>query len=116
MTTEQLRGVAIERLKALLQEIHEADDDEQYKTRNDLVFRAVDYARGIGYPAGVRIDPLEPEWPVLFIELPTGQISWHVSQHVNEWDGHSTGEKYRRIAAFQTLGGKKVAVWSATPT
>lgn len=61
-------------------------------------------------------DPSEPAWPVVFIELPTGQLSWHVSPddvdlfaHVDtygkdtpgrpEWDGHSTEEKYGRLGA-----------------
>lgn len=55
------------------------------------------------------------EW-ILFIELPTGQASWHI--HINdlrflrhvapakkplgrwEWDGHSTETKYQRIQAL----------------
>ncbi|WP_055563643.1 hypothetical protein [Streptomyces atriruber] len=61
-------------------------------------------------------DPEEPDWAVLFITLPTGQASWHIAaddlslfHHVDlddantpgapEWDGHSTAEKYERIAA-----------------
>jgi hypothetical protein len=53
-------------------------------------------------------DAAEPEWPVLFVTLPTGQASWHISPgdldlfaHVRVgdgvWDGHSTEEKYRRL-------------------
>jgi hypothetical protein len=56
-------------------------------------------------------DPNEPDWPVLFVTLPTGQVSWHVSpddldlfDHVTvghaTWDGHSTDEKNDRIRRY----------------
>lgn len=65
------------------------------------------YPSHIGYT-----DPDEPDWPVVIIETPTGQMSWHIApddvhlfEHVMEtdrmcrgWDGHSTTEKYRRLA------------------
>lgn len=55
-------------------------------------------------------DPEAEGWPVLTLELPTGQASWHIApedlelfQHVRPtteadrpWDGHSTEEKYQR--------------------
>jgi len=64
-------------------------------------------------------DPNEPDWPVLVIELQgVGQVSWHISKadyeacfgpdggwlppYPNEWDGHDTEEKYRRLLAFVT--------------
>lgn len=44
---------------------------------------------------------------VLFLDLPTGQVSWHVPDDLvpllpaivgeNEWDGHTTREKHARI-------------------
>ena len=47
----------------------------------------------------------------VYIELPTGQVSWHfhdsqaylfdhLPQQRIEWDGHDTPEKYRRLAAL----------------
>lgn len=57
-------------------------------------------------------DENEPDWPVVLISLPTGQVSWHISPedvklfpHVKfddsaKWDGHSTEEKYRRLNEF----------------
>lgn len=55
-------------------------------------------------------DPEEPDWPVLFVDLPSGQVSWHIAPddldlfgHVRlgsaAWDGHSTQEKYARLDA-----------------
>lgn len=56
-------------------------------------------------------DPTEPDWPVLTVETPAGQMSWHVvpgdldllghvplvdSSEVT-WDGHTTQEKYGRL-------------------
>lgn len=52
----------------------------------------------------------------VFIDLPTGQVSWHV--HDSElalfdflptsdqrcWDGHSTDEKYERLLAWRPQG------------
>ncbi|WP_280410711.1 hypothetical protein [Nocardia asiatica] len=60
------------------------------------------------YPAVVWVDPDEPDWPVVAVELSTGQAAWHIAPadmhlfaHVprgeNRWDGHSTSEKYDRI-------------------
>ena len=50
----------------------------------------------------------------VFIDLPTGQVSWHFHDshasmfaHVPEgsvqWDGHDTPEKYRRLAALMSV-------------
>lgn len=85
-------------LVEVLKQIEEHDTD--YDTRFRLVWQAVDHARAVGYSAGVRIDPTEPEWPVVYIELPTGQVSWHMPQHPETWDGHDTAEKYRRLREF----------------
>lgn len=52
----------------------------------------------------------DPAWRnIVFIQLPTGQLSWHMhADHMhlfghllhgpNEWDGHTTVEKYERLA------------------
>lgn len=49
---------------------------------------------------------------VLIVDLPTGQVSWHIAQHDlhlfahlprgagRVWDGHDTVEKYRRLDAL----------------
>lgn len=54
-------------------------------------------------------DPQSPQWPVLYVESPEGQLSWHIDphdlhgfQHVPvvqdyPWDKHSTELKYERI-------------------
>jgi hypothetical protein len=65
------------------------------------------------YPShGGKFDQECPEWLVVIIELPTGQVSWHISpddeylfEHVrrtwnNNWDGHTTALKYARVDAY----------------
>lgn len=60
------------------------------------------------YPSHFQPDPGEPDWPVLFISLPTGQACWHIAPddldlfpHVADggdtWDGHTTEVKYQRV-------------------
>lgn len=89
---------AAETLALVLHEIEAHDTD--YPKRYQLVFLALNLALSAGYAAGVRIDPAEPEWPVVHIELPTGGVTWHMPQHPTPWDGHDTPEKYRRCHEF----------------
>ena len=77
-------------------EVHDTDYDKRYP----LVFKAIQEALACGYEAGVRLDPTEPEWPVAYIELPHGQVSWHLPQHGRGWDGHDTTTKYDRCRDF----------------
>lgn len=73
--------------------------DHDYEARYGLVLDAV-AAHHAGLPAGFCCTADDPEWPIAFIELPTGQASWRVPQHVRAWDGHTTEEKYARIERF----------------
>lgn len=63
------------------------------------------------YPSTWGIDPDWTDWHVVYVQLPTGQASWHISPadrdlfaHVlgpaGDWDGHTTEEKYERIRAL----------------
>jgi hypothetical protein len=76
-------------------------DPVDYTRRYEWLIRAALDAVNRGIPVGFRIDPAEPEWPVIMFELPTGQVSWHLPQHPMPWDGHTTDEKYARIDAFR---------------
>lgn len=80
-------------------------NDEKYEPRYGLVLDAVALAHRLGYSAGFRIDPAEPEWPVAYIELPMpdgspGQVTWHLPQHATVYDGHTTAEKYARCNRY----------------
>jgi len=76
------------------------EESRDYEQRYWLVIHSMSHAIAAGFEAGIRIDPEEPEWPVVYIELPTGQVSWHMPQHKEAWDGHETGEKYLRIHRY----------------
>ncbi len=89
---------AAQMLRWTLADIEAADTN--YPVRYGLVLRALDLATRAGLSAGIAIDPAEPDWPVVYIELPTGQVSWHMPAHPVSFDGHSTEEKYSRCRAF----------------
>lgn len=57
-------------------------------------------------------DPDEPEWAVIYVDTPEGQLTWHVAKEDMDlfpttinldpefapmWDGHSTATKYARL-------------------
>ena len=69
------------------------------------------------YPSGVQrtaIDDVDGEWHgCVYIDLPTGQASWHfqgdqarhfvdLPPYEGSWDGHTTAEKYERLAGTMT--------------
>lgn len=88
----------------------ENDKDKHYETRNSLIYDAVTYARGMGYKAGFCIhtpviDIIEKGWDyrwgvVAYIELPTGQISFHIESPDIQYDGHTYEDKHERIQSF----------------
>ncbi|PWU52721.1 hypothetical protein DLJ47_17865, partial [Micromonospora sp. S4605] len=71
-----------------------------YTRRNALIWAALALAADAGVPAGVGHDAADPRPVVVYLELPTGQVSWHLPAHPVGWDGHSTATKYARVAAF----------------
>ena len=90
-----------------------AGKDAAYSERNQLValLAALD-------PAGTKrtaIEGWDPEWHnCVYVDLPTGQASWHyhdseahlfahLPAYPGEWDGHTTTEKYQRIARLRWL-------------
>lgn len=82
---------------------------DAYYDRNLVVQALVTLACEAGYLVGMRIDPDEPDWPILFIELDNGQVSWHVPKaellcsfpdNCIVWDGHDLEEKRRRLRTF----------------
>jgi hypothetical protein len=91
--------------------------NELYAERAKCVLALARAAQAMGCVAGFRDDPdLEGAeaalWPVLFIDLPTGQVSWHltiedrltasdIGDYIGVWDRHDTAEKYRRLAAWR---------------
>ena len=83
------------------------DTDRAYAERNALALAFAALASDLGWRVGRLEDPNEPEWPVLVVETPHGQVSWHIpadewpegweAGHTNDWDGHTDEEKYNRL-------------------
>jgi hypothetical protein len=88
-------------LADMLTLIEKYDEAGDYEARNKWIYHALSVAISNGLEAGISYDPYEMvDWPVVFIELPTGQVSWHVPAHIHAYDGHTTEEKYERIHSY----------------
>lgn len=81
--------------------------DEAYRERNQVVA-----ALAAMFPSGIArtdIPDWDPEWHgCVYIDLPTGQVSWHyhdsqaklfehLPPYTKDWDGHTTEVKYARL-------------------
>lgn len=92
----------------------EARKDGAYSERNKCVVLITQMALAMGMTAGIGRHPeedadWEDDWMnIIFIDLPAGQISWHIHdselplfsflpEYTGKWDGHDTEEKYRRV-------------------
>src|SRR5258708_24529163 len=86
-------------------------EDSAYHERNAVVaFLAKLFPSGTKRTA---IPGWDPEWGgCVYIDLPTGQASFHYHDrdahlfeglplYKGEWDGHTTEEKYARMASFK---------------
>jgi hypothetical protein len=80
--------------------------DDTYFDRNQAAMALARCAIRLGFRVGVKPDP---EWPILFIDLPVGQVTWHIPSaelvgewldYVGEWDGHTLDEKRKRMDDF----------------
>lgn len=89
-----------------------------YDRRNKLVADAVSLAKELGYQAGYVVhqpvqDLVNGSWDlkwgvVAMIDLPTGQISWHMESPDMKYDGHSVTDKTDRIMEYQQRFGELV--------
>jgi hypothetical protein len=92
-----------------------AAKDGAYAERNRCVSAIAKMALAAGYPVGIAqtaIEGWDEAWHgCVYIDLPTGQVSWHyhtddaalfdfLPAYTGTWDGHSTPEKYERLAQF----------------
>ena len=83
--------------------------EDAYLDRNLAVMALAKLAKQHGYSVGVVEDPQQPGWPVIMIELPTGQVGWHIPateltgnwpDYSGEWDGHTLQQKRQRVREF----------------
>lgn len=102
--------------------------DGAYLERNQVV-----QALSKCFPAGVARTAIEgwsEDWHgCVYIDLPTGQVSWHfhdsqanlfehLPPYTKPWDGHTTEEKYERLAALKPgeIEGYRQALEKACPS
>lgn len=100
--------LAMTMMKSRIEEL-EKQKDGAYTERNALVA-----ALSKVFPASLERHPDSEEWDddwrwIVYIDLPTGQVSWHLHNselsafdHLlafqgRSWDGHTTEEKYLRL-------------------
>ena len=85
----------------------QSEPDEAYVDRNLAVQVLAILANQKGYQIGIR--NREDDWPILYVELPTGQVSWHIPKdeivallpdYPGEWDSHDLKEKRDRLRRF----------------
>lgn len=91
-----------------------AQKDAAYRERDMCVALIAKLAAAQGYRVGMARH--EGEWEddwrwIVYIDLPTGQVSWHIHDSEREWfdfqvypgtwDGHTTDQKYERMAALR---------------
>lgn len=78
--------------------------DDNYRIRNALILQCLTYALQLGMTAGISVGQFESEgewWGLVYMDLPTGQVSWHLPLYTGIFDGHTTAEKYERIERFR---------------
>lgn len=84
----------------------ESIPEEAYFDRNQAVQVIAKLAYQLGYKCGVKEDK---EWPILYVDLPSGQVSWHIPanemigafpEYDDGWDGHDVEEKRERLRKF----------------
>lgn len=118
MTNDKIKKLysKINRLYGMIRDIgeranqHQLDKDLAYRERNQLVATLSKL-----YPSCLgRHDENDVNWGkdwmnIVYIQLPTGQVSWHIKDtemeffaHLEQdlkikWDGHTTEQKYKRL-------------------
>lgn len=95
-----------------------AAKDQAYAERNKLVAALSKFL-----PAWLERHPEHEEWEddwrwTVFIDGPTRQMTWHIHDselplfdhlprsNSHRWDGHTTEEKYERLAALESVDGR----------
>jgi len=82
--------------------------NDAYYDRNQTVLAFAKLADDVGYPVGV-LPSDDDGWFVLLIDLPQGQVSWHIPgeelvgvwyPYCGKWDGHDLQEKRARMNKY----------------
>ncbi len=88
------------------------EKNQAYAERNALVCAlSKEYSGGLGIDANM--EQTNPQWRhLVFLDLPTGQVSWHVHEtelemfahlpaYSKPYDGHTVKDKYVRVAMLK---------------
>lgn len=51
-----------------------------YAERDQCIALCISMAQKLGLPCGLALDEEGFEWPVIVLDLPVGQVSWHVTK------------------------------------
>jgi hypothetical protein len=95
--------------------MHEVDYRllDVYSERNRVVQALGRMAKQIGYNVGIKDDKEDKQYVILYIDLPTGQVSWHIPrkeivgkfpQYSGDWDKHDTKSKVKRVVKYIKQG------------
>lgn len=85
-------------LAQVLEQIKRDDIDDEI--RYVLVWQALSLALATGYDANARLDSDALNRPMVCINLPTGQVSWHIPRNPIRWGRLDTDEKHRFVQEF----------------
>lgn len=88
----------------------EAERGGDYTTRLVAILTTATLAAACGFDVGFSADEKKPAFPcVIHIDLPPmGNITFHLPQPADPWDGHTTKMKWQRVVAFANLFAVKV--------
>ncbi len=120
---ERLIDAAYDTHVEAVEELQESKDTA-YRERNQLVAFIARLVVESGGVAGVGEHGEDPDWDpewrtIVYVNLPTGQASWHFHDRDRSlvralkpypylWDGHDTAEKYRRVERCEYISHPRV--------
>lgn len=88
--------------------------NDAYIDRNLAVQAIGKFALQAGYNVWIKKDVENDGFSILYIDLPTGQVSWHIPDgeivtnfpdYDGSWDLHDTKQKRERLAEFIKRNG-----------
>lgn len=88
----------------------ESEASEAYADRNGLVVAFARACAELGHRVGI-LDDHDPKWPIVYVDLPTGQVSWHVTPedadrirdletYKGSWDQHDLDKNRLRLNRY----------------
>jgi hypothetical protein len=84
-----------------------------YAERNRLAQALAKMSMEMEYNVGIKDDKEDKDYVILYIDLPTGQVSWHIPkkeligkfpEYNGNWDSHDTKSKIERVVEYIKRG------------